>query len=281
MPIRSEWRFAGATCKRGKLFKVNLPRHAELWLVPYLADRCLRMMTPSPAPARVWLAITDHYEPLRGNGSLTLGRERVKAWRERWPEIARCAPRDASGRAPQYSFFYAEEEYQPELLDPLAQMVHDGIADVEIHLHHDHESRDTFIRRMTSFCETLHLRHGLLREKDGRLTLGFIHGNWALDNSLPGGKWCGVNDEITVLRDLGCYADFTMPSGNSLSQARTVNRVYWCTGGRGLTKSYDTWRPGPGRQGTRWRSVDDSRSPRLTISRPHCAADGNRRNCGP
>jgi hypothetical protein len=82
-------------------------------------------------------------------------------------------------------------------------------------------------------------RHGLLRKVDGRIRFGFIHGNWALDNSLPDGRWCGLNDEITVLRDLGCYADFTMPSGDSPSQARTINSVYWCTDDPSAPKSYD------------------------------------------
>jgi hypothetical protein len=40
---------------------------------------------------------------------------------------------------------------------------------------------------------------------------------------------CGLNGEIALLRDLGCYADFTMPSLPSATQGRVVNQVYWCT----------------------------------------------------
>jgi hypothetical protein len=58
---------------------------------------------------------------------------------------------------------------------------------------------------------------------------GFIHGNWALDNSRPDGRKCGLNGEIALLRDLGCYADFTMPSLPSPTQGRIVNQIYWCT----------------------------------------------------
>ena len=32
-----------------------------------------------------------------------------------------------------------------------------------------------------------------------------------------------------MLRDLGCYADFTMPSVPSATQGRIVNQIYWCT----------------------------------------------------
>ena len=33
--------------------------------------------------------------------------------------------------------------------------------------------------------------------------------------SLPDGRWCGLNNELILLRDLGCYADFTLPSAPS------------------------------------------------------------------
>jgi hypothetical protein len=52
-------------------------------------------------------------------------------------------------------------------------------------------------------------------QKKQTIRFGFIHGNWALDNSLPHGKSCGLDSEIALLRDLGCYGDFTMPSGAS------------------------------------------------------------------
>ena len=50
-------------------------------------------------------------------------------------------------------------------------------------------------------------------------------GRWTI--RCPDGRWCGLNNEITLLRELGCYADFTMPSGNSPTQSRTVNTIYW------------------------------------------------------
>jgi hypothetical protein len=92
---------------------------------------------------------------------------------------------------------------------------------------------------MNGFIETLVNRHGLLRRHNGKIVFGFIHGNWALDNSRPDGRWCGLNNEITLLRDLGCYADFTMPSSNSPTQARIVNTIYWATDDPVRPRSYD------------------------------------------
>jgi hypothetical protein len=61
-----------------------------------------------------------------------------------------------------------------------------------------------------------------------------------------------VNGEISVLADLGCYADFTMPSLPSVTQGRIVNQVYWASGSPGRSKSYDQGvraTVGGGRQG--------------------------------
>ncbi len=224
------------------------------------------MLSMDAPVRRVWVALTDHFEPLWNRVDDATGLERVKLWREMLPEIADKTVKDSVGAPLKYTFFFPQEEYRPEFLEPLAEMVRAGIADVEVHIHHDREGRNDFIERMQSFCQTLRRDHGLLREVDGRIMFGFIHGNWALDNSLPGGKWCGLNDEISILRDLGCYADFTMPSGNSPSQASMLNSIYWCTDDPNAPKSYDRGIPVrvgggckgdllmiPGPLGLRWR----------------------------
>lgn len=218
---------------------MSLPRHAEIWLLPQLKDRMRRILR-TRKPKRAWIVIADHYEPLGMGASPQTALGRVARWRDRWPRIAEDAPRDASGKRPQYSFFYPQEDYRHDLLEGIAEMVRLGVGDVEIHLHHDREQRESFVRKVTEFCRRLTDDHGLLRQQDGRTAFGFIHGNWALDNSHPEGKGCGLNGEIALLRDLGCYADFTMPSIPSPTQGRIVNQVYWCTSNvDGRPKSFD------------------------------------------
>jgi len=229
---------------------MSITRHSEIWLPGYLEDRLLRI--GSSSPKRVWLAIADHYEPYWNGADDATARERVQRWRKAWPEIAARSVKDSAGRSPKYTFFYPQEEYREELLDQLAEMTQSGIADVEIHIHHDREGRQNFIDRMSSFREVLHRQHGLLRSHDGSLKFGFIHGNWALDNSLANGYRCGLNDEITLLSQLGCYADFTMPSGDSPTQSRIVNTIYWCKDDPNRPKSYDRGaaiKAGDGREG--------------------------------
>jgi hypothetical protein len=221
---------------------VRLPRHAELWLPGYLRNRLARWTSSENGPERVWLAIADHYEPFVYGVDEGKAQERVSLWVRHWPQIA-GRYRDSNGRPPKYTFFYPEEEYRPHLIDALEKMTRAGIADVEMHIHHDGEGQQNFVDRMGGFQETLFQRHGLLRKHEGKIAFGFIHGNWALDNSLPNGRWCGLNNEITLLQELGCYADFTMPSGASPTQARVVNAIYWAVDDPSRPKSYDRGRP--------------------------------------
>jgi hypothetical protein len=243
---------------------MKAPRHAEIWLPGYLRSRSAALLGGRTAPKRLWLTVTDHYEPFWRNQDEGLAASRVALWETHWPAIARRNP-DSSGRPARYSFFYPQEEYRPQLLDVLARMEREGLAGVEIHLHHDGEGKQNFIDRMSSFRDQLHERHGLLRRQNGRIEFGFIHGNYALDNSRPDGKHCGLNDELRILSALGCYADFTMPSGASPTQARMVNEIYWAKDDPERPKSYDSGvpvRPGspaegdlliiPGPFGVRW-----------------------------
>jgi hypothetical protein len=81
----------------------------------------------------------------------------------------------------------------------------------------------------------------LSRDKEtGEVVYGFIHGNWALDNCRCDGRWCGVNNELDVLRETGCYADFTLPSAPNETQTRKINSVYWAVDDPNRPKSHDT-----------------------------------------
>lgn len=213
-------------------------RTAPLWLPGFLRSRMRRR----GRPRTVWVTICDHFEPLWHGADPATARNRVERFRRAWPEIA-ARHQDSSGRAPQYAFFYPEEEYRPELLDPLAELARAGIGDVEVHLHHDADTASSFTEKIERFTQALSRQHGLLRTHDGRPAFGFIHGNWALDNARPDGRWCGLNNEITLLRQLGCYADFTLPAAPDPSQAGPVNEIYDVTDDPELPRSHERGRP--------------------------------------
>ncbi len=255
---------------------MHLPRNAQIWFPGYLKShfRTIRQ----PAPKRVWLTIADHFEPLWNNASEETGAERVNAWVREWPRVA-SQSHDSAGRPPKYTFFFPQEQYRPYFLEPLAGFVRDGIGDVEVHIHHDGQGEQDFVDRMSRFTDTLFCNHGLLRKENGRVVFGFIHGDWALDNSRPDGRMCGLNNEIDLLVRLGCYADFTLPSAPEPAQTRTVNTIYWATDDALRPKSHDRGIPAfpgarqppesllmiPGPLAVRWpaRGLRGRRLPRL------------------
>ena len=219
---------------------IHLPRNCQIWLPGYL-NSCMSRLWSEP-PKRVWLTFADHFEPLWHGADERTGIERVAAWSRSWPEIA-SRHHDSAGRPAQYTFFYPQEEYRPFLLDPLAAMAEQGIGDVEVHIHHDGEGEQDFVDRISTFADTLYSRHNLLRKEAGQIRFGFIHGNWALDNSGFAGRHCGLNNELSLLVSLGCYADFTLPAAPEPSQSRLVNTIYWAVDDPERPKSHDTGMP--------------------------------------
>ncbi len=126
---------------------MKLPRQSQIWLPGYVKDR-LSIFARKPAK-RLWLAFADHFEPLWNGADERTGAERVARWATCWPAIA-AKFQDSKGRPPGYTFFYPEEEYRPRLIEPLARMASHGIADVEVHLHHDGEGQQNFVDRISS-----------------------------------------------------------------------------------------------------------------------------------
>jgi hypothetical protein len=79
----------------------------------------------------------------------------------------------------------------------------------------------------------------LSRDPDGRPRYAFIHGNWALANGRSDGRLCGVDGELPILWDTGCYADLTFPSAPDECQPRVVNQIYWPAGDLARKRAYE------------------------------------------
>jgi hypothetical protein len=186
----------------------------------------------------------DHFEPGWRRPDYRTECERISQWSERYPALA-AGSRDADGRPPVHTFFYPEEEYRPEHLDALVELCRAGLGEIEIHLHHDRDSEDGLREKLRRFSDLLVNRHDALPldPQTGRPRWGFIHGNWALDNSNPAGWGCGVNDELRILAEEGCYADFTLPAAPSRCQTRTINRLYYARSDPGRPKGHDRGNP--------------------------------------
>ena len=216
-------------------------RNMQLWIGSYLRRRVPRV---AGRPVHVMFCFVDHFEPMWHGADPQVQCARVDRWCRDYRAMA-SRHRDADGRPPQHSFFYPEEEYAVEHLDKLAALCAAGYGEIEIHLHHDDDTEANFRECITRFGNILHERHGSLpRDPDtGQLRFGFIHGNWSLDNSRGDGRWCGIDNELVLLRELGCYADFTLPSAPSDCQTRTINSIYYATDDPVRPRSHDTGTP--------------------------------------
>lgn len=203
------------------------------WAWAYVADR----LQPGPAqaaagPTHVMFTFADHFEP---HDQATMDR-----WLPAYRQMA-SQYRDADGRMPQHSWFWffshSDEPESLSFLQQLAGMVYDGFGEVELHFHHGSDTEPTWRRKMDRMIKLSQSTGALVTaERQPRTAFGFIHGMWALDNSR--GTHCGVNNEIALLRDLGCYADFTHPSWGPMHPA-TVNRLYYVADDPARPKSYD------------------------------------------
>ena len=210
-------------------------RALDRWLLPYL-----RQASGTARPvSRVFVAVTDHFEPFHQTDR-TGALERMRRWRDLYP-AAIAGFRDSSGRGPRHSFFYPVEQYDREVVEHVAALCRETGGEAEVHLHHENDTEATLRPKLVEGAQRL-AEHGLLsRHPDGRPAFAFVHGDWALANSGPHGRACGVAHEIQVLMETGCYADFTFPSAPDPSQPRRVNSIYYVRD----TGSPDTLDHGP------------------------------------
>jgi len=218
----------------------SVHKHVHRWIGGYARATLRRALAPQPAgPRHLLVAVCDHYEPLWGRASDATGRERVERWLTRYPELARNT-RDADGRPPRHTFFFPGEQYRPEYLEALAQLAQSGLGEVELHLHHDSDDAEKLKRDLSRYLAA-YAEHGhLARDEHGQLRYAFIHGNWCLANSRRDGRYCGVDSELGVLFETGCYADFTFPSAPDETQPNIVNQIYWPDGDPKRARAHET-----------------------------------------
>ncbi len=207
------------------------------WLMRYPLWRMgqvVRSLNESSGAHHLIFIVANHFEPGTGDKALV----RV----EKWSELAKATGdsiRDHDDTPFRHTNFFPAEQYERPLLNTLASLQRDGYGEVEIHLHHGVERPDTAenTRRMLEeFRDCLAEEHQCLsRESPNSPTMyGFVHGNWALANS-AGGRFCGVDSEMQILAETGCYADFTLPSVPYQSQVPRINAIYEC--GRPLAEA--------------------------------------------
>jgi hypothetical protein len=221
------------------------------WLSRYpfwRSSELVRRFTEDVDVAHLILVIANHFEPgyneepnEQGGLGIVLDWDTQQRRLDDWCVKARKigeSVRDHDNTPFRHTNFYPAEQYHRGLLRQLSELQVEGFGEVEIHLHHGVEEPDTaenFRKTLVDFRDVLADEHRCLsRDLDSSLPrYAFVHGNWALANSAKGAL-CGVDAEMQILADTGCYGDLTLPSAPHISQVPMLNSIYTC--GNDLTQ---------------------------------------------
>jgi hypothetical protein len=206
------------------------------WLPGYFWQRLTRGCPAS----RVHLifALADHFEPAfvpedgAARAPYAEQERRLDRWCREYQERF-AGFHDAEGRPFVHTYFYPAEQYDRPHLTRLAEHCRCGWGEIEIHLHHGvgaPDSAENTRRQLIQFRDKLAEEHGCLSYGGGQTQprYAFVHGNFALANSNLG-RGCGVDNEMQILAETGCYADMTLPAATfHAAQTSKINSLYEC-----------------------------------------------------
>ena len=208
---------------------------AYIWAPSYLRSSDPDPRVPDHQKHLVFVMV-DHYEH-GGPRKLAEGAKANALWLRAFRPIA-DRHRDSYGNKFRYTWFYPYDHRNESILISLCKMAYDGYGEVELHWHHPAADSATFPQMLAQAIAWFQ-RYGALISSGPKpeTHFAFIHGNWCLDNSVPGGI-CGVNRELDILFGHGCYADFTFSTIGTVAQPAKVNSIYYATD-TDDPKSYD------------------------------------------
>lgn len=222
---------------------IILKKKMQYWLFSYAKSFFIRNKYRRPArPVDIMFCLVDHFELSFRAKDPDIQRKRLARWLEEYPKFSamHC---DAGGFKPKITWFFPPHDDRGGNLEQLASLCRDGYGEIELHMHHDHikpfpDTARTFDEKITKAVKR-YAELGLfgLGKHDNMRKFGFIHGDWALDNSRKG-KFCGINNELQILAKCGCYADFTFPSICE-SQPAKINSIYYAFDEPDKPKSYN------------------------------------------
>jgi hypothetical protein len=210
-------------------------RYALPWLARYPFVRANSLWrADSTLEKHIIVTVANHFEPSwkpEGKYDLDMQRRRLDAWHKMARETGE-AVLDADGTKFRHTNFFPAEQYDYKVLEQLAAMQQEGLGEVEIHLHHGVDEPDTpenLRKSLVTFRDCLAEEHKCLSRAGGtgNPMYAFVHGNLALANSY-GGNFCGVDSEMLILQETGCYADMTLPNAPVQTQVPVINQIYEC-----------------------------------------------------
>lgn len=215
--------------------KINFSVHVLVnWSLRYLFSYIKRVKSP----IHVIFCNVDHFEPGANWANQEIQESRLRMLLTEYPKLAN-KHKDSAGNIPKRTWFFPPHDHQYSNLKALVCLCEKGYGEIELHLHHGKFCPDTSENLELTIlkCIEEYSQFGVFGKENGKVRYGFIHGDWALDNS-RGNKFCGVNNELQILGSTGCYADFTFPSLNE-ANPRQINSIYYANDNPQKPKSYN------------------------------------------
>lgn len=210
-------------------------RYYNVWFPSYLKFAFSSSeVTDATTTKHIVFLVCDHFEPGPRDDFL-------REWLDRYHEVV-VKHHDSFGNHPKRTLHYPIEQFRDSQIEMMLPMCRAGIAEIELHLHHLNDTSESVTKKYVEGLEKF-ARYGICQTiDDPALTrFAFVHGDWALDNGCS--EWnpnpCGVNDEIQILKSLGCFIDCTFPALWSPAQPRQINSIYYATDDPNRPKSYD------------------------------------------
>jgi len=212
----------------------------SLWVPAYISQ--LRSSSPDNSnrngPLHLIVSLADHFEPANSDKFL-------RRWIDSYRPVAE-RHRDSSGNLFKRTFHYPVEQFHDFQIEMLLPLIRDGFGEIEFQLHHFDDTSESLRQKLQQGL-TNFARFGICQTIDQpeQTRFAFVHGNWALDNSRPDitPNPCGVNDEISILKSLGCFIDVTFPSVLTMAQPRHINSICYVTDDPDKPKSHDSGIP--------------------------------------
>jgi len=214
----------------------------QYWIISATKRNLIDFFLPKPKDnIHIMFCFVDHFEPGNRIAAPERQKARVNSWITQYPEMA-SKHQDSDGVSPQHTFFFPPHYDTHDHLEKIVKLCSKGFGEVEMHLHHDRQEPwpddEISLKLKIQDCIEAYSRYGVFCLPDGQKAFGFIHGDWALSNSLKDGEHCGINDELSILEETGCYADFTFPICNE-AQPKLSNKILYAKSDNAYPKGYN------------------------------------------
>jgi len=221
------------------MFYRLLRNKCYIWFPGYFSQQSYqrKVVLPEDKDIHLIVQLVDHFEPCRREG--VLGVKKVREWCKKYEEIAESHS-DSDSRFPQHTWFYRYDYPNYDCISILSEYVYNGFGEIEFHLHHAYDTPESFTEKIRQGIAWFNRVGAMISaEAKPQIRFGYIAGNWALDNGRRNAAYSGVNTELSILSEEGCYADFTFPAIPSNAQPRKVNSIYYAKD-TPKPKSYNT-----------------------------------------